>query len=123
MSKKTINDIFDQIDVIMEEDEVDHVDVIIGGPPCQAYSLAGRSRMMGGDKEKYENNLVELVELGLKADDGEMIEVACSMLATFYRNERRYKAAYEVVNTLLQYNKNGIEESIYNEDRNIAFYK
>jgi len=75
------------------------------------------------DKEKYENNLVELVELGLKADDGEMIEVACSMLATFYRNERRYKAAYEVVNTLLQYNKNGIEESIYNEDRNIAFYK
>ena len=27
--------------------------VLIGGPPCQAYSLVGRSRMQGEDKEKY----------------------------------------------------------------------
>ena len=26
--------------------------LLIGGPPCQAYSVAGRSRMMGGDKEE-----------------------------------------------------------------------
>ncbi len=30
--------------------------VLIGGPPCQAYSLAGRSRMIGGDKKKYEED-------------------------------------------------------------------
>lgn len=30
--------------------------VLIGGPPCQAYSLAGRSRMQGQDKEKYSND-------------------------------------------------------------------
>lgn len=30
--------------------------VLIGGPPCQAYSLAGRSRMMGEDKIKYEQD-------------------------------------------------------------------
>ncbi len=27
--------------------------VLIGGPPCQAYSLVGRSRMIGGNKKKY----------------------------------------------------------------------
>lgn len=30
--------------------------VLIGGPPCQAYSLAGRSRMRGPDEEKYESD-------------------------------------------------------------------
>lgn len=30
--------------------------VLIGGPPCQAYSLAGRSRMIGVDKAKYETD-------------------------------------------------------------------
>ena len=30
--------------------------VLIGGPPCQAYSLAGRSKMMNSDLEKYESD-------------------------------------------------------------------
>lgn len=30
--------------------------VLIGGPPCQAYSLVGRSRMIGEDKGKYEKD-------------------------------------------------------------------
>src|SRR5271166_5687601 len=30
--------------------------VLIGGPPCQAYSLAGRSRMIPKDREKYEKD-------------------------------------------------------------------
>jgi DNA (cytosine-5)-methyltransferase 1 len=30
--------------------------VLIGGPPCQAYSLAGRSRMIGKDRQKYERD-------------------------------------------------------------------
>jgi DNA (cytosine-5)-methyltransferase 1 len=30
--------------------------VLIGGPPCQAYSMAGRSRMRPGDSEKFEKD-------------------------------------------------------------------
>lgn len=30
--------------------------ILIGGPPCQAYSLAGRSRIRGADKDKYKND-------------------------------------------------------------------
>ena len=44
MSEKTIKDIFDTIDTIKEEKGIRHVDVIIGGPPCQAYSLVGRAQ-------------------------------------------------------------------------------
>lgn len=35
MSAKTIANIFEQIDLIMEQDGVNHVDVVVGGPPCQ----------------------------------------------------------------------------------------
>ena len=35
------------------------VDVIVGGPPCQAYSLAGRVRDEHGIKEDYRNYLFE----------------------------------------------------------------
>lgn len=44
MSPKTIKSIFTLIDEIMEQDGVEKLDVIIGGPPCQAYSLVGRAQ-------------------------------------------------------------------------------
>lgn len=44
MSKRTLPSIFNRVDEIMEEDGVNHVDIIIGGPPCQAYSLVGRAQ-------------------------------------------------------------------------------
>ncbi|WP_439242135.1 DNA cytosine methyltransferase [Lonepinella sp. BR2474] len=36
-----------------------NVDVIIGGPPCQAYSIAGRIRDNNGMKDDYRNYLFE----------------------------------------------------------------
>ncbi|MFH1333193.1 MAG: DNA cytosine methyltransferase [archaeon] len=39
--------------------EVSNIDVIIGGPPCQAYSVAGRIRDTNGMKEDYRNYLFE----------------------------------------------------------------
>lgn len=53
LSAKTIDNIFNQIDQHLNSGKVD---VIIGGPPCQAYSLVGRSRDpkgMKGDKRNY----------------------------------------------------------------------
>ena len=36
-----------------------HIDIIIGGPPCQAYSIAGRVRDENGMKFDYRNYLFE----------------------------------------------------------------
>ncbi len=40
----TIDDIFKQVDQQMNIKNIDKVDLIVGGPPCQAYSVIGRSR-------------------------------------------------------------------------------
>ncbi len=53
ISDNTIEGIFKKIDSQLDEKKVD---VIIGGPPCQAYSLVGRSRdpnRMKGDKRNF----------------------------------------------------------------------
>ena len=40
-------------------DEAGGIDIIIGGPPCQAYSIAGRVRDENGMKNDYRNYLFE----------------------------------------------------------------
>lgn len=44
MSDETLPGIFDRIDAILQAKDIATVDVIIGGPPCQAYSLVGRAQ-------------------------------------------------------------------------------
>lgn len=54
ISEDSKSDIFNQIDACLADSE--KVDLIIGGPPCQAYSLVGRSRDpngMANDKRNY----------------------------------------------------------------------
>ena len=53
ISKESLKRIYDNIDSALQGKEVD---VIIGGPPCQAYSLVGRSIKSAQDKVKIENN-------------------------------------------------------------------
>ena len=53
ISSETVPEIFEKIDDLLGNEELD---LIVGGPPCQAYSLAGRSRSetkMVGDKRNY----------------------------------------------------------------------
>ena len=44
MSDETLPGLFDKIDNILKQRGIEKVDVIIGGPPCQAYSLVGRAQ-------------------------------------------------------------------------------
>lgn len=53
ISNDSIPEIFEKVDHLLDGEQLD---LIIGGPPCQAYSLAGRSRSetkMVGDKRNY----------------------------------------------------------------------
>ena len=53
IGEKTLSDLFHQIDILSGSQKID---LIIGGPPCQAYSVVGRSRSpsrMKGDKRNY----------------------------------------------------------------------
>lgn len=53
ISSDTLSNIFKDVDTLLKGKQLD---LIIGGPPCQAYSLAGRSRSetkMVGDKRNY----------------------------------------------------------------------
>lgn len=53
ISKESLPRIYKKIDALLNGETVD---VIIGGPPCQAYSLVGRSIKSAKDKIKLENN-------------------------------------------------------------------
>ena len=44
ISEDSLNDIFLKVDDLLATKKKKQVDVIIGGPPCQAYSLVGRKR-------------------------------------------------------------------------------
>ena len=44
MSDQTMPEIFERIDRAIMESDVSKVDLIVGGPPCQAYSIVGRGR-------------------------------------------------------------------------------
>lgn len=49
ISKEALPEIFESIDSILGDE---NVDIVIGGPPCQAYSVAGRAR----DKNRMQND-------------------------------------------------------------------
>lgn len=69
MSPENIAEIFRQIDDIMQEDNVKKVNIIVGGPPCQAYSLVGRaqsSHMLIPMSEDPRNELYKMYARFLK---------------------------------------------------------
>lgn len=56
MSEEGMLHLFSEIDKRMIQQKVSHIDLIVGGPPCQAYSLVGRAVKedgMRGDPRNY----------------------------------------------------------------------
>lgn len=43
IGEESIHNIFNEIDNIIKKESIQELDLIIGGPPCQAYSLVGRA--------------------------------------------------------------------------------
>ena len=63
MSNDTLPGIFKTIDGIMKLRNIQSVDVVIGGPPCQAYSLVGRAQSSHMDHPMSEDPRNELYKL------------------------------------------------------------
>lgn len=59
MSSDTLLGLFKKIDSIIENGRIKKIDLVVGGPPCQAYSLVGRAQSshmyipMWADKRNY----------------------------------------------------------------------
>ena len=63
MSDGTLPSLFNTIDELLEQRGIDKVDVIIGGPPCQAYSLVGRAQSSHMEKPMAEDPRNDLYKL------------------------------------------------------------
>ncbi len=86
ISKRTIGYIFLKIDSLVKNDKVD---LIIGGPPCQAYSLVGRSRDPKGMKRDKRNFLFRYYAEFLKRYKPEYF-VFENVLGLLTAGEKRY---------------------------------
>lgn len=60
MSDHSMLGIYKQVDGSMKAKEVENVDLIVGGPPCQAYSLVGRAVSPNGMCDDPRNYLYKL---------------------------------------------------------------
>lgn len=67
ISEKKMKKIFKHVQNILHSSEHENVDVIIGGPPCQAYSLVGRARDPYNKEKDPRNHLYKLYAQFLKS--------------------------------------------------------
>jgi DNA (cytosine-5)-methyltransferase 1 len=59
MDKMNVKDIFKVIDARLQKESDGHIHLIVGGPPCQAYSLVGRAKQRRDEAARASGNLAE----------------------------------------------------------------
>ena len=116
IGESQIASIFSKIDELAGEKKID---LIIGGPPCQAYSLIGRSRdsnRMKGDKRNY---LYRYYSMFLKKYQPQyfVFENVTGLMSAKDENDRKYfdamkesfhEAGYEIQTKLLSAEEYGV---------------
>lgn len=60
MTAATMPKLYKKIDELMDAQSVKKIDLLVGGPPCQAYSLVGRARSADGMENDPRNYLYKL---------------------------------------------------------------
>jgi DNA (cytosine-5)-methyltransferase 1 len=72
MSKETMPELFKEIDTLLSNQKEKKIDLIVGGSPCQAYSLVGRAVSSNGMKKDPRNYLYRLYCMVLERYKPEM---------------------------------------------------
>lgn len=60
MSEENLSEVFNIVDKLMAKNTVSNIDLVVGGPPCQAYSLVGRARSEDNMVNDPRNHLYKL---------------------------------------------------------------
>ena len=60
MSEENLSEVFNIVDKLMAKNTVSNIDLVVGGPPCQAYSLVGRARSEDNMVSDPRNHLYKL---------------------------------------------------------------
>lgn len=66
MSQKNMSELFAEIDVILKKQNIKTIDLLVGGPPCQAYSLVGRAQSSHMEVPMVEDSRNYLYKLYIK---------------------------------------------------------
>lgn len=104
ISDKTYKSIFYKIDDIMKKDNIKEVDVLIGGPPCQAYSLVGRASTQGGMENDPRNDLyIQYARFLNKYVDRDIYRIAIEMW-----NDNHRRLHYTDLPENLQFHNNRV---------------
>jgi DNA (cytosine-5)-methyltransferase 1 len=109
ISKKSLKLIFNEIESILKLSKKNTIDIIIGGPPCQAYSLAGRSADKNRKRNDPRNYLYKdyakfLIEFEPKLFVFENVPgLYTANDGLYYKNLKKYfrRIGYQVESTLL----------------------
>lgn len=107
LSDETLPSVFKTIDGIMKMRDIENVDVIVGGPPCQAYSIVGRaqsSHMGTPMKDDPRNYLYKLYARFLKKYQPRMFVfenvtgIETAQGGTIWKNLQKYlkRVGYEI---------------------------